>query len=49
MGAVVNNIVKGGGKPNIVGNVLQGDGAGSTSFRVGDVCDNPPQGIYMDH
>ena len=40
MGAVVDNIAKGGGKPKGVGDVLQGGGAGSTSFRVGDVGDD---------
>ena len=39
MDAVVDNISKGGGKPKCVGDVLQGGGAGSTYFRVGDVGD----------
>ena len=42
MGAVVDNLVKVGGKPNGVGDVLQGGGAVSTSLWVGDVGDDPP-------
>ena len=59
MGAVVNNLEKGGGETLGVGDVLQGRGAGSTSFWVKDVGDDPPhgkghwvvstQGSYMDH
>ena len=44
MGVVVNNLAKGGVKTKGVGDVLQGGGAGSTSFRVGDVGDDPPHG-----
>ena len=44
MGAVVDNLAKGGGKPKGVGYVLQGNGAGSTYFRVVDVGDDPPHG-----
>ena len=44
MGAVVDNLAKEGGKPKGVGDVLQGGGAGSTSFWVGDVGDDPPDG-----
>ena len=56
---VVNNLGKGGGETKGVGDVLQGGGAGSTSFWVGDVGDDLPhgrghwgvstQGRYMDH
>ena len=59
MGAVVDNFLNGGAKTKGVGDFLQGGGAGSTSFWVGDVGDDPPhgtghwgvskQGIYMDH
>ena len=59
MGAVVDILAKGGGKTKSVGDVLQGDGAGSTCFRVGDLGDDPPygtghwrvsiQGRYMEH
>ena len=45
MGAVVNNIAKRGDKPKGVGDFLQGGGAGSTSFWVGDVGDDPPHGM----
>ena len=41
MGAVVDNIVRGGGKTKGAGDVFQGGGAGSTSFRVVDVGDDP--------
>ena len=44
MGAVVDNLAKVGGKPKGVGGVLQGGGTGSTSFRVGDVVDDPHMG-----
>ena len=44
MGAVVDNLAKGGDKTKGVGGVLQGSGAGSTSFRVGDVGDDPCMG-----
>ena len=44
MGAVVDNLAKVGGKPKGVGDVLQGGGEGSTSFRVGDVGDDPFMG-----
>ena len=44
MGVVVDNLEKGGGKTKGVGDVLQGGGAGSTSFWVGDVGDDPPHG-----
>ena len=44
MGAVVDNLAKGGVKPKGVGDVLQGGDAGSTSFRVGDVGDDPCMG-----
>ena len=44
MGAVVDKFAKVGGKPKGVGGVLQGGGTGSTSFRVGDVGDDPPHG-----
>ena len=44
MGAVVDNLAKGGVKNKGVGDVIQGGGAGSTSFRVGDVGDDPPHG-----
>ena len=59
MGAVVNNLGKGGGKTKGVGDVFLGVSVGSTYFWVGDVGDDPPhgtgywgvstQGIYMDH
>ena len=59
MGAVINNLEKGGGKTKGVGDLLQGGGAGSTYFWVGDVGDDPShgrchwgvstQGSYMDH
>ena len=45
MGAVVNNIAKGGVKTKGVRDVLQGGGTGRTSFRVRDVGDNPPRGV----
>ena len=41
---VVNNLGKRGGKTKGVRDVLQGFGAGSTSFWVGDVGDDPPHG-----
>ena len=41
MGAVVNNIEKGWSETKGVGDVLQGGGAGSTSFQVGYVGDDP--------
>ena len=44
MGAVVNNLAKGGVKTKGVGDVLQVGVTGSTSFRVGDVGDDPPHG-----
>ena len=44
MGAVVNNLEKGGGETKGVGDVLQGRGAGSYYFWVGDVGDDPPHG-----
>ena len=44
MGAVVNNLEKGGGETKGVGDVLQGGGAGSTSLWVGDVGDDPRTG-----
>ena len=44
MGAVIDNLAKGGGKPKGDGGVLQGGGARSTSFRVGDVGDDLPHG-----
>ena len=44
MGAVVNNLEKGGGKTKGVGYVIQGGGAGSTSFWVRDVGGDPPAG-----
>ena len=56
---VVNNLVKGRGKPKCVGDVLQCGGSGSTSFWVIDVDYYPPHGrgnwgvstqvSYMDH
>ena len=56
---IVNNIGKGGGKTKGVGDVIQGGGAGSIYFWVGDVGDDPPhgrvhwwvstQGSYMYH
>ena len=59
MGAVVDNLAKGGGKTKGVGDFLQGVGTGSTSFWVVDVGDDPPhgmvhwgvlsQGNHMDH
>ena len=59
MGAVFNNLEKGGGKTKGVRGVIQGGGAGSTSFWVGYVGDDPfhgrghwgdsTQGSYMDH
>ena len=42
MDAVVDNILKGGGEPKGVEDVLQGSGEVSTSFWVGDVGDDPP-------
>ena len=44
MGAFVNNLDKVGGETKGVGGVLQGGGAGSTYFWVGDVGDDPPHG-----
>ena len=44
MGAVVNNLEKGGGKTMSVRDVLQGSGAGSTSLWVGDVDNDPSHG-----
>ena len=44
MGVVVNNLEKGGGKTKGVGYVIQGGGAGSTSFWVRDVGDDPLHG-----
>ena len=44
MVAVVDNLAKGGGKTKGVGYVLQGGGAGSTSFRVVDVGVTPRMG-----
>ena len=44
MGAVFNNLEKGGGKTKGVRDVLQGGGAGSTYFWVGDVGDDPSHG-----
>ena len=41
MGAVVENLSKGGGKIKGVGDVIQGGGAGGTSFWVGDVGYDP--------
>ena len=59
MGAIFNNLEKGGGKTKGVEDIIQGCGAGSTSFWVGDVGDEPPHGTshcgvsthdsYMDH
>ena len=59
MDAVKNNLEKGGGKNKGAGDVLQCSGAGSTSFWVGDVGDDPSNGrghwgvstqrSYMDH
>ena len=44
MGAVFNNLEKGGGKTKGVEDIIQGCGAGSTSFWVGDVGDYPSHG-----
>ena len=44
MGRVVDNLAKGGVKPKVVGDVLQGGGAGSTSFWVEDMGDDPTHG-----
>ena len=41
MGAVVENLSKGWGKIKGVGDVIQGGGAGGTSFWVGDVGYDP--------
>ena len=41
---VVDNLVKVGGETKSVGDVLQGGGAGSTSFWDGDVDDDPLHG-----
>ena len=59
MGAVVDNLVKKGRKPKVVGDVLQVNGAISTYFWVEDVDDDSPHGTrhwgvstkgrYMDH
>ena len=59
MGAVVNNLAKGGGEPKGVGDFIQSCGAGSASFWVVYLGDDPPngtghwgvstQGSYMDH
>ena len=45
LGTVVENFGKRGGKPNGVGDILQGGSAGSTSFWVGDVGDNSLYGL----
>ena len=44
MGAVVDNLAKGGGKSKGVGDILHCGGAGSTSFQVGYVGDDPLHG-----
>ena len=44
LGAVVENIGKGGGQPKGVGDIIQGIGAGGTYFWVVDVGDDPPHG-----
>ena len=41
MGAVFNNLEKGGGETKGVGDAIQGGGVSSTSFWVGDVGDDP--------
>ena len=41
---VVENLGKGGGQTKSVGDVLQGGGAGSTSFWVGEVLITPHMG-----
>ena len=42
MGAVFNDLEKGGGKTKSVRDVIKGSGTGSTSLWVGDVGDEPP-------
>ena len=59
MGAVVDNLEKGGGETKGVEDIIQGSGAVSNYFCVGDVGDDPPHGTshcgvsthdsYMDH
>ena len=44
MGAVVEDIGKGGGEPKGSRDVFQGGGVGNTYFLVGDVGDDPPHG-----
>ena len=44
---VVNNLGKGGGETKGVGDVIQGGGAGSTSFWVGDVGEDPSLWRWM--
>ena len=44
MGALVENLGKGGGKPNVVGDIFKGGGAGCNYFWVGDVGDFPSPG-----
>ena len=44
MGAVVGDLSKEGGKTKGVRDVIQSGGACSTSFRVGDVGDDPQMG-----
>ena len=44
MGAVVNNLEKGGGKTMGVRDVLQGGGTGGNSLQIGDVGDDPLHG-----
>ena len=44
LGAVVENIGKGGGKTKVVGVFFHVSGAGNISFRVGDTGDDPQHG-----
>ena len=44
MGAVVNNLEKGGGETKGVGDVIQGGGTVSAAIRFRDVGSEPPHG-----
>ena len=44
LGAAARDLGKGGGEPSGVGDVFQGGGEGGTTFRVGEVGDDPLHG-----